>query len=153
MNAIDLNHFTLRTPKLEETRRFFEDIVGLRAGNRPDFKFDGYWMYSAANLPVLHMMALDTGDAELVRYLGDRVSSSGSGVVDHISFNCEGLPGFEERLKKAGYPYSPRTVPGEGLHQVFVQEPNGITIEFMFKQCETASWLSDASGVAVGDAL
>lgn len=152
MKAIDLNHFTLRTPKLEETRRFFEEVVGLQVGNRPDFKFAGYWMYSAAGLPVVHMMALDTDDAELVRYLGDRGQTAGSGVVDHISFNCEGLPGFEERLKKAGYPYNPRTVPGEGLHQVFVVDPNGITFEFMFKQSEQASWTTDEAGVAVGSA-
>ena len=41
-----LDHFNIRTRKLDETVRFYEDILGLEKGARPNFAFPGAWMYS-----------------------------------------------------------------------------------------------------------
>ena len=41
-----LDHFNIRTRKLADTVRFYEDILGLEKGARPNFAFPGAWMYS-----------------------------------------------------------------------------------------------------------
>jgi deoxyribodipyrimidine photolyase len=58
------------------------------------------------------------------------------------------LPAFESRLAELGVPYVPRTVPDLREHQIFVTDPNGIRIEFVFASDEVASWTSDAGGIA-----
>jgi catechol 2,3-dioxygenase-like lactoylglutathione lyase family enzyme len=40
-----IDHYAIRTEKLEETRDFYVDIVGLKEGPRPKFGFAGHWLY------------------------------------------------------------------------------------------------------------
>ncbi len=49
-----LDHFNIRTRKLADTVRFYEDILGLEKGARPNFAFPGAWMYSEGK-PVVHL--------------------------------------------------------------------------------------------------
>lgn len=139
MHVNRLDHFTLRTSRLEETLKFFQQVAGLVPGDRPPFPFPGHWLY-AGGVAVLHLAVFDTGDAALRDYLDERESASGSGAVDHIAFRCHSLPAFEARLKDLGLAYRGRTVPSLREHQVFVIDPNGIHIEFIFDSSETASW-------------
>ncbi|WP_186055162.1 VOC family protein [Burkholderia gladioli] len=145
MDIQHLDHFTLRTPLLAETTAFFEQVAGLQAGWRPSFPFDGRWLYKGER-PVLHLAIAAGGQPGLDRYLGERDTggSTGSGVVDHIAFRCTNLPSFELRLRDLGMGYRARTVPDLREHQVFVMDPNGLTIEFIFNSSEPASWKDHA---------
>ncbi|RYF28530.1 MAG: extradiol dioxygenase [Comamonadaceae bacterium] len=147
MQVHRLDHFTLRTEKLAATHAFFENVAGLTTGPRPAFGFPGAWLY-AGGAAVLHLAAFDPNDHELQRYLGARSALAGSGCMDHIALRCTGLPAFEERLQRLRLAYSPRTVPEVHEHQVFVTDPNGIRVEFIFSSEERASWTTDATGVA-----
>ena len=147
MHIHRLDHFTLRTDKLAETRAFFEAVAGLVAGPRSAFGFAGVWLYAGDNA-ILHLAALDRDDQALLRYLGEHHGSQGSGCVDHVALRCSNLQAFEARLQQLKVPYSPRTLPELREHQVFVTDPNGIRIEFIFDSDERASWTTDVSGVA-----
>jgi catechol 2,3-dioxygenase-like lactoylglutathione lyase family enzyme len=148
MAVTRLDHFTLRTPLMEETRRFFEQVAGLTAGPRPPFQFPGYWLYLDGKA-VVHLAPHDPSDRNLAAYLSDRPVSDDTGVVDHIAMRCIDLPAFEERLKTFGHSYRARTVPAQGEHQVFVTAPGRLTIEFIFDASETSSWHADEAGIAV----
>jgi len=148
MKVVNLNHFLIRSADLEKSREFFEHIVGLHVGPRPPFRFPGYWMYSEAGHPLVHLAAAGTGDSELKRYLGAPRGTGAAGSVDHISFLCGELPAFERRLTDHQWRYVGRTVLEEGLHQVFVEGPDGIRFEFMFPSHEAASWSCDGAGVS-----
>ena len=148
MHVKRLDHFTLRTGRLRETCEFFEAVAGFTLGPRPSFGFPGAWLY-AEGTPWLHLIGVGSGDAEVQRYLGERAGGSGSGSVDHIAFRCTDLPQFEARLARLGIAYAPRTVPDLREHQIFVTDPNGVAIEFIFAADERASWAADASGVAL----
>jgi glyoxylase I family protein len=50
-----LDHATLRTHDLEGTRAFFEQVLGLKPGYRPEFSFPGYWLYAEGE-PVIHLI-------------------------------------------------------------------------------------------------
>ena len=41
-----LDHFNIRTRNLADTVRFYEDVLGLDKGARPNFAFPGAWMCS-----------------------------------------------------------------------------------------------------------
>lgn len=135
--AIDkLDHCAIRTNDLEATKDFFVDVVGLTVGDRPPVKFPGYWLYSG-DVAVVHLFGgsddLDDED-ELTKYLGkkDPASLNGSGAVDHVAFRASGLADMRGRLDDTGHEYFERTLPQFNLHQVFVKDPNGVTLELNY---------------------
>jgi catechol 2,3-dioxygenase-like lactoylglutathione lyase family enzyme len=144
--TLSLNHFSIRTLDLEATRTFYERVLGLTVGPRPDFPFPGAWMYRGdhgdiANA-VVHIIGMDPKDPQgLKDYLGDRDVSSlhGTGAVDHVAFFATGLAGMLDRLKGLGVPARERTVPNIGLHQVFLDDPNGVVIELNYPAAEKAA--------------
>lgn len=141
--AITLNHFSIRTSDLAATRTFYVELLGLREGPRPAFPFPGHWLYqgptdSYANAAV-HVIGIDPGDASgLDNYLGERDASRlhGSGAVDHVAFFATDLAGMLARLRAHGVEPRERTVPGVGLHQLFLDDPSGVVVELNFPLAE-----------------
>ena len=131
-----LDHCSIRTTKLQETRKFFVDILGLEDGKRPDFPFPGAWLYTDSTA-VIHLIGVDPDDPSgLQRYVGCEISSEalqGSGAFDHIAFRANDPSVLIERLKKTDYAYRERQVPNMNLFQIFVEDPNGITIELNYR--------------------
>lgn len=144
--SLILSHFSIRTLDLEATRVFYERVLGLTVGPRPAFPFPGLWMYrgdhtNPANAAV-HIIGMDPNDpAGLKAYLGDRdlASLRGGGAVDHIAFFAEGLADMLQRLRIMAVPVRERTVPDLGLHQLFLDDPNGVVIELNFPAAEKAA--------------
>ena len=130
-----LDHCAIRTTKLQETRDFFVDILGLEDGERPDFPFPGAWLYTDSTA-VIHLIGVDPDDPSgLQRYVGDEISTEslqGSGAFDHIAFRANDPSVLIERLKKTNYEYREQQVPNMNLFQIFVEDPNGITIELNY---------------------
>ncbi|MFC3941315.1 extradiol dioxygenase [Pseudomonas gingeri NCPPB 3146 = LMG 5327] len=138
MTIQHLDHFTLRTSRVDETVAFFRDAIGLEVGWRPAFPFPGQWLY-AGERALLHIADLDRGNSELEAYLGARVGGGGTGALDHIAFRCSDLPGMRQRLRDLGLPFDERVVPDLAEHQLFVEDPNGIGIELIFAYSPPAS--------------
>ena len=130
-----LDHCSIRTTKLQETRDFFVDILGLEDGERPDFPFPGAWLYTDSTA-VIHLIGVDPDDPSgLQRHLGGQISAEalqGSGAFDHIAFRANDPIVLIERLEKTDYAYRERQVPNMNLFQIFVEDPNGITIELNY---------------------
>ncbi|MFC5496249.1 VOC family protein [Caenimonas terrae] len=144
--TLSLNHFSVRTLDLEATRTFYEKVLGLTVGPRPDFPFPGFWMYRGdhgdiANA-VVHLIGMDPNDAKgLKNYLGDRDASSlhGTGAVDHVAFFATGLAAMRAHLRAIGVAARERTVPTIGLHQLFLDDPNGVVIELNYPAAEQSA--------------
>ena len=135
MSLNSLDHCSIRTVKLEETRDFYVDILGMTDGDRPDFPFPGAWLY-VDGTAVVHLVGVDPNDPSgLQKYLGGETSAEaldGSGAFDHIAFRAKEPESVRGRLKKRGYPYRERKVPNMDLFQIFVEDPNGIMIELNY---------------------
>ena len=120
-----LDHFLVIAADLEATRDFYTDVLGLTVGPRPPFAFPGYWLYAGEHAVV---------------HLADRRRQSdtagGSGALDHVAFSATGIAAMLERLRAHGIEPRRRTVPGQGLHQLFVRDPNGVSIELNFAATE-----------------
>ena len=131
MGVLALDHFTIRTEQWAKTAEFFERVIGLSSGPRPDFRFPGCWMY-AGGRPLLHIASVVGGDKDLHAYLGNKQGGYGSGCLDHVSLRCEGLESVQVRLQSMGIAFRERVIPQMGEHQLFLEDPNGITIEMIF---------------------
>jgi catechol 2,3-dioxygenase-like lactoylglutathione lyase family enzyme len=118
-----LDHFNIRTRKLADTVRFYEDILGLEKGARPDFAFPGAWMYSEGKA-VVHLVDISKTDEP---------QKPDSGVVHHVAFISRGFAGMQKRLESKGFKYEARQVPGGELWQIFVDDPNGVMIELNYE--------------------
>lgn len=141
--TLSLNHYSIRTGDLDACRRFYADVLGLVVGPRPDFPFPGLWLYAGdtavwANA-VVHIIGSDRANpAGLNQYLGERDNTAlrGSGAVDHVAFFATGLGAMRAKLQGLGVQARERTVPGLGLHQVFLDDPNGVVIELNYPAAE-----------------
>ncbi|WP_151635928.1 VOC family protein [Noviherbaspirillum aerium] len=138
MGIRKLGHYSIRTPDLEASRRFYTSILGFKEGFRPPFKFPGIWLYKGedeADFGVVHIIGIDRSNPQgLKDYLGDKSESDlvGTGVVDHVAFLADGLADMRVRLRDADLPFTERIVPSLGLYQVFVKDPSNVTIELNY---------------------
>ena len=132
-----LQHFLIQTEDLEKTRDWYVDVLGMRVGPHPDFKFPVYWLY-IGDTDVLH---LTQGGAQVsenrLKYLGQQsTATTGSGVVDHVAFRATGLLDMIANFKKKGIDFKERRVNDQGLYQLFVLDPNGVKVELNFEAVE-----------------
>ena len=141
-----LDHYSIRTPEVEASRRFYTEVMGFSVGFRPPFQFPGIWLYNGAQYPettgVVHIIGIDPNDPQgLKDYLGDRdvTSLQGTGTVDHMAFVATGLADMRARLQNHRIAFRERTVPALGIHQVFFEDPSGVTLELNYPAAETAA--------------
>ena len=118
-----LDHFNIRTRQLGDTVRFYEDILGLEKGTRPNFAFPGAWMYSDGKA-VVHLVDISRTEEP---------QKPDSGVVHHVAFASRDFAGMKQRLESKGMEYDSRQVPGGDLWQIFVNDPNGVMIELNYE--------------------
>ncbi len=131
-----LAHYSVRTSRLEESSRFYVDILGFRTGYRPPLDFPGVWLYQGgdeADFGVVHLIGTDGEGSGLQEYLGDRKDSGdGTGALDHLAFLATDSAEFRQRLERHAVAFTERTLPGLGLRQMFFTDPSGLTIEMNF---------------------
>jgi len=129
MSVQGMNHFTVLSDDLEETKKFYCDLLGFEVGPRPNFQFPGYWL-SVGDQPILHVIHRK------------QLNEVRAGVIDHMAFTATDLPATAAKLEKAGIKYELRRLPLEsvrgGLWQLFFDDPHGGKVEFDFDKDEQA---------------
>ena len=132
MPVTELNHYFVRAQNLERTRDFYVKVLGFEVMPRPDFPFKGYWLGVGGKIQV-HMGQAGIENEELY-YLGTTKASANdnAGVVDHIAFLATDPEAFLQRFKQMGVSVRPRNLPESQLYQLFIKDPDGITIELNF---------------------
>lgn len=139
--SMALGHYSIRTPDLEASRHFYTEVLGLRVGYRPPFDFPGLWLYCGEDESSHGLVHLIGEDAHAEAYLGGRkaMHGDGTGNFDHVAFRTTGWVTLRRRCEAQGVRYVERTVPALGLHQVFLRDPSGITIEMNYPAHEADS--------------
>lgn len=141
MPVTELNHYFVRANDLEATKRFYCDVLGFEVMPRPDFPFPGYWLGVGGKIQV-HMGPHGIPNSELY-YLGTTKQSAtdNTGVVDHIAFLATDPDKFNTRFESLGLAARKRYFPEFKLYQMFVKDPNDLTIELNFHGiAEEPSW-------------
>lgn len=137
-----LQHFLIQTADLRGTADWYVDVLGMREGPHPDFKFPVVWLY-LGDADVLHLTEGGAGISEIRKqYLGQQSEAAeGTGVVDHVAFRADGLKKMLDHLKAKDVSFTTRQVSEQGLFQIFLFDPNGVKIELNFEN-------SEAEGIA-----
>ena len=139
-----LDHCNIRTFDLDATIAFYTDVVELKDGDFPGSRAMGAWLYDASDRPILHLIAIDPNDPEAaLGRVRDRLGAlggnldlearNGTGVIDHIAFECDDYDQMKAKLEAKGLVYTSNDVPMIKLRQLFVNDPNGVTLELNFR--------------------
>eukprot|EP00871_Galdieria_phlegrea_P003904 jgi/Galph1/4514/GphlegSOOS_G3192.1 len=113
-----LNHVSFAVPEPTKTGHFFCKVLGFRVVRRPNFSFDGVWLYNyGIQIHLIKGIALDRPMLLQPN-------------TDHISFQADDLNSLQKRLETLNIPYIVETFEEEGLRQLFFKESSsGIMIE------------------------
>ena len=95
-----LDHVNIRTTNLAAMSRFYEDVLGMPAGPRPNFRFGGAWHYCGDRAAV-HLVEVAKTPA------GDETPR-----LEHFAFRSFGFAPFLDRLRRADISYDIAVVPG-----------------------------------------
>ena len=134
-----LDHVSIATDQLEDTRKFYCDLLGLKVGHRPKLKSSGYWLYSGEEA-IIHLVETGSNldqefafsqDKKTARSLGNpKINDlSETGMDDHIAMTVEESAGLVKHMQESDVKYWDRLIADRGLYQIFVRDPNGVIIE------------------------
>lgn len=142
MKVRRLEHYNIRTTKFAETVKFYNDILGMKA-RRPPMMPDDWpasWIYDDSGIAAIHLTPVDPTDpegsyAKIAQYRGGDPDATfmGSGAIDHLAFECEGIDEIKLNLQSSKVDFAENSLADFNLHQLFVKDPNGITLELNFR--------------------
>ena len=117
MQILDLNHVALHVSDVPESIRFYRDVVGLKAKNRPDFNFKGAW-FALGETRELHLLEGRSSPVPSHHRAG------------HFAIEVDSVQEAARILSEKGLElHGPQTRP-DGALQVFVVDPDGHWVEF-----------------------
>ncbi len=114
-----LDHINIETTDLETSVRFYVDVLGLESGWRPGFDVPGAWLYVDGQ-PIVHLVEREA------------VNEGPTGAIHHVALKAAGLDAMTERLEQSSVPFRTTVVPDLNVTQLFVDDPNGVTLELNF---------------------
>jgi catechol 2,3-dioxygenase-like lactoylglutathione lyase family enzyme len=119
-----LDHVNLRTPDLDKMTEWYETILGLKKGKRPDFSIKGVWLY-LNDVAVVHLV-LDKNPLPK-----DPTS------LEHFAFRATGMAEFEDKLITAGVSFKKQSLPEAGLVQFNLEDPMGNHLHVDFRDSDS----------------
>lgn len=118
-NVLGLDHASAVIADLNDSARFYGELLGLRPVERPELGFPGLW-YDLGGGQTLHLLCVPNPDAAERGVRGGRDR--------HLALRVQGLEALLERLEAAGYP-AERSLSGRPA--AFVRDPDGNTVELI----------------------
>jgi len=128
------------------------EVLGLKlASERPDFGFPGYWLKAGGNICV--HLASQAPNRIRDRFLlkKHKKGANGSGTVDHIAFLAKKPEEVRKRIQKHKVQMHYRSFPESKLFQIFLKDPDDVTIElnFLGEVIHPDAWAGKGSASAV----
>lgn len=112
-----LHHVSRQTKQLENTIKFYVDVLGFREITRPPFGFRGAWLFGAG----IQMHLIEEPFEQQPETINSR--------ENHIAFAVDDMVAAEGTLKAHGVAYRHNVVPERGTNQLFFKDPDGWMIE------------------------
>ena len=151
MPITELNHYLLVAKNLEKTKKFYQKVLGLKLAPRPDFGFPGYWLKAGGDICV-HLASQSPNRIRDQFLLKKHPKGTrGSGSVDHIAFLAKKPEQVRKRIQKHRIAMHYRSFPDARLFQIFLKDPDDVTIElnFLGERIDPASWAGKGSASAL----
>jgi len=124
LSVLGFNHYNLRSDRamMEQLKAFYQDVVGLQVGHRPQLTSFGYWLY-AGQKDVLHLSEAKPEEGRQTKV---------ATTFDHVAFTATDYEGTLARLEKLGVKFRTREISDAGQRQIFFSDPAGNGIELNF---------------------
>ncbi len=130
MHVEALDHVNIITANLNETARFYAELLDLREGDgapgMPPEKVR--WIYDREGRAILHLNAMD-----YPRKFDRAISPGGeTGAIHHVALRCQGYDEVIARLNARGANYERNLIASTGLRQIFTTDPDNVLLELNF---------------------
>ena len=152
MPITEINHYLIVSKNLERSKKFYQEVLGLElASERPDFGFPGYWLKAGDGICV--HLASQAPNKIRDRFLLKKhpKGTTGSGSVDHVAFLAKDPKEVRERIRRNKVEMHFRSFPDAKLFQIFLKDPDDVTIElnFLGEVIDEDEWRGKGSASAI----
>ena len=107
-----LEHVNIRTANVAAMADWYCSILGMTNGERPPFDVPGAWLYVGEH-PVVHLVG-EGAEPE-----------ARDPKIEHFAFSATGLEEMIGRLRDRDIPFDTVRVPGLGILQINLFDPDG----------------------------
>ena len=129
MPLIAFDHVNIRTVNLHNMTAWYERVLGLRNGERPQFSVPGAWLY-LGECCVLHLIEADPAP---------QIHSENESIrMEHFAFRAKGMADFIAHLEECGVDYKLFPFDALELMLVFIRDPDGNRMHIDFPASEAA---------------
>ena len=151
MPLTGLNHYLIVSKNLERSKKFYQEVLGMQLAERPDFGFPGYWLKLGEDICVHLASQAPNKIRDTFLLKKHPKGTAGSGSVDHIAFLAQDPMGVRQRIQKNKVEMHFRSFPDAKLFQIFLKDPDDITIElnFLGEVIDEQEWKGKGSASAV----
>lgn len=122
MPVSHLDHVNIVTGRLSQMVAWYQSVLGLTVGPRPNFTFQGAWLY-AGNKAAIHLVGHDGSE---------RVGSEVELKLEHFAFSAHGQSEFEENLTQLNQSFESFEVEKAGCVQFHLRDPDGNHVHIDF---------------------
>ncbi len=145
-----LEHFLIIADDMEATTAWYVDVLGFSVGDSPDFGTPVSWLYLGAG-DVIHIAQAPDGGKEGAVPGSREDIAHGGRPIHHIAFRANGLTATVAHLRSLQVEFIEQQAGGQNLYQIFMQDPNGITIELNFPAEEAVGLAAPKLALSLGD--
>lgn len=130
LSVKSIDHVAVVAKDLEQSRHFYEDILGMEAVPRPDFPFSGLWFQAG---PTQIHVILESGEAGPAGMGAFRGTMPQRGT--HFAFEVECCEAAARTLTALGIELAagPQSRP-DGPRQLYINDPDGYLVELFSMQ-------------------
>ena len=122
-----IDHTTLRTQHLDQTKDFLLRVFDLVEGPRPAIiaaNIAGYWLYHKGS-PLIHLILSQPIPGAQTGYAVE--------AIDHTAFFMDDFDGFKKKLEDLGIHYNLMELADIGERRIFIHTPTRILLETVFR--------------------
>jgi catechol 2,3-dioxygenase-like lactoylglutathione lyase family enzyme len=130
MQVEALDHVNIITDRLDESARWYADLLDLKRGNAPPplTPETAQWMFDGAGRAIIHINSVDC-----MRTYDRGVEPGGlTGALHHVALRVSGYAEVKARLDARGADYQENLVEAINLRQLFTADPNNVLLELNF---------------------
>jgi catechol 2,3-dioxygenase-like lactoylglutathione lyase family enzyme len=141
-----LDHVNIVTKNIGETIRFYTEVLGMKNARLPGGMVSNKnaFICDDDGNAVLHIQGVDPANPQptldsVHQRLGNLRASlklddlDGSASIEHVAFACQDYNAVRARSGQHGLEMRFNDVPKIGLRQIFINDPNRITLELNFR--------------------
>lgn len=130
MRVTGLEHVNIVAADIGRTVEFYERLFGMKARPIPVMPDSpGRWIYDESDQPIIHVQ---THNPDRHGRLDDPARAT-TGAIDHVALACTGFEAMKARCADMGLDIRTTEIPGANFRQIFVRDPDNVTLELNFR--------------------